>query len=216
MRTIGVISAATLLSSCGIFGGSDDDEETTPKELVDIVTTVTVKRLWSAKIGDEAEFLRVALRPAGDGNRIYAASRDGNVVAFDPETGKQVWRTELGIELSAGPGVGENLVVVAAGDGILIALDAKSGTEKWRANVSGEALSQPVIKNDMVVVITVDSRLRGISAFDGSERWIIEQSPPRLTIRGSATPAVVGNTVIAGFDNGRLVAVDLASRSSQL
>ena len=214
-RTIGVISAAALLSSCGVFGGSDEDKEAEPKELVDIVTQVTVKRLWSARIGDEAEFLRVALRPAGDGNRIYAASRDGNVVAFHPETGQQTWRTELDIELSAGPGVGENLVVVAAADGILIALDAKSGTEKWRANVTGEALSQPVIKDDVVVVITIDNRLRAVSAFDGSERWIVEQSTPRLTIRGSATPAVVGNTVIAGFDNGRLVAVDLASGDIQ-
>ena len=209
-RSIGVVLAAMLLSSCGIFGGDDDEKELEPLELVAIETKINVKRLWSAKVGDEAEFLRIALRPAGDGNRIYAASRDGNVVAFDPESGRQAWRTQLETELSAGPGVGENLVVVAAADGYVIALDAATGGESWRSAAYGEMLSQPVVKGDTVVVLTIDNLLRGLSVFDGSERWIVEQSTPRLTMRGSSTPAVVGNTVIAGFDNGRLVAADMS------
>lgn len=211
LRTFAIVIAAMLVSSCGLFGGDDEDAELEPVELVDIATKINIKRIWSAKIGDEAEFLRVALRPAGDGNRIYAASRDGNVVAFNPESGRQAWRTELDVELSAGPGVGENLVVVAAADGYIIALDASSGDERWRSNVAGETLSQPVVKDEVVVVLTIDNVLRGLSAFDGSARWTAEQSTPRLTMRGSATPAVVGNTVIAGFDNGRLVAVEVTS-----
>ena len=37
----------------------------------------------------------------------------------------------------------------------------------------------------------------------------MEQTAPLLTIRGSSTPVVVGSTVIAGFDNGRLIAVNM-------
>lgn len=209
-RTVGLMAAVFVLSSCGIFR-SDEEKELEPTALTDIVTKVNIKRLWSTKIGDGAEFLRVALQPAGDGNRIYAASRDGNVVALNPETGKVLWRTELEMELSAGPGVGNNLVVVGAADGFLIGLDAASGVESWRANVTGETLARPVIKDNVVVAITIDNRLRAVSAFDGSPRWIVEQSTPALTMRGSATPVVVGNSVIGGFDNGRLVAVNLAS-----
>ena len=209
LRTIGILVAAMAVSSCGIFGGDDEEEELQPAELVDIETKINIKRLWSAKVGGEAEFLRVALRPIGDGNQIYAASRDGNVVAFDPETGRQAWRAKLDTELSAGPGVGEGLVVVAAADGYVIALDVATGNEKWRSSVAGEMLAQPVIKDEVVVVLTIDNVLRGLAAFDGSERWLIEQSTPRLTMRGSSTPAIVGSTVIAGFDNGRLTAVNI-------
>ena len=131
LRTIGILVVAFALSSCGIFG-DDDEEELMPAELVDITTKVNIKRLWNAKLGDESEFLRVALRPVGDGSRIYAASRDGNVIAFDPDTGRQAWRRELELELSAGPGVGDGLVVVAAADGDKDALDAAAGAEKWR------------------------------------------------------------------------------------
>ncbi|MDH3547479.1 MAG: PQQ-binding-like beta-propeller repeat protein, partial [Gammaproteobacteria bacterium] len=55
----------------------------------------------------------------------------------------------------------------------------------------------------------------GLSAFDGSESWTIEQSTPRLTMRGSSSPVVVGSTVVAGFDNGRLVAAEISSGTIQ-
>jgi outer membrane protein assembly factor BamB len=214
VRTVSLVAATILLSACGMFD-KDEDKELEPTELVDIETKIDVRRVWSTNIGRGAEFLRVALQPAGDGTRIYAASRDGNVVALDPESGKTIWRTELDIELSAGPGVGENIVVVGAADGDLVAFQADTGVEIWRANVSGETLAKPVIGDDTVVAMTIDNRLRGVSAFDGSERWIIEQSTPDLTMRGSASPVLVGSSVIAGFDNGRILAVDIASGDTE-
>ena len=211
VRLSGLTIAAFALSACSLFGGDDDDAELEPLKLVEIQTTVNIRKLWSAKLGGDAEFLRVALQPAGDGNRIYAASRDGNVAAFHPETGRRTWQTELDTELSAGPGVGDGLVVVGTQDGMIIALDAKSGTELWRADLEGETLAMPVVSNDLVIVATIDNRLHALRAIDGGQRWIVEQSSPLLTMRGSATPAIVGNAVIAGFDNGRLIAVDLDS-----
>jgi len=209
-RFTGLAIAALILSGCSLFGG-DDEEELEPAELVKIQTTVNIKKLWSAKVGDEAEFLRVMLQPAGDGNRIYAASRDGNVAAFEPESGKQIWKTELETELSAGPGVGEGIVAVGTSDGLVVVLDADTGSERWRVNLGGETLSAPLINDDLVIVITIDNRMRALQARDGSERWSVEQPTPLLTMRGSATPAIAGNSVIAGFDNGRLLAVDLES-----
>lgn len=202
-----LIVAALAMSACS----KDDEIELEPAKLVDIQTTIDIKKLWSAKLGGDAEFLRVNLQPAGDGNRIYAASRDGNVSAFQPETGKRDWQTELNAELSAGPGVGEGIVAVGTADGYIIVLDAKTGTEQWRADLKGETLAAPVITGDLVIVVTIDNRLHALRALDGNERWVVEQSIPRLTMRGSATPAIAGNSVIAGFDNGRLLAVDLDS-----
>ena len=189
----------------------DDEIVLGPTELVKIETTLDIKKIWSAKLGADAEFLRVKLQPAGDGIRIYAASRDGKVSAFQPESGKRDWQTQLDTELTAGPGVGEGLVAVGTGDGLVIALDANTGVERWRADLEGETLAPPVMSGDLVIVVTIDNRLHALRASDGTRRWVIEQSTPRLTMRGSATPAIVGNSVIAGFDNGRLLAVDLDS-----
>lgn len=206
-RTAGLIAATVLVAGCGLF--SDKDEALEPKKLVSIDETLKVRKLWSAKVGGDAEFLRLALRPAGDGNRIYAASPDGKVSAFDPESGKLAWRTDLKLDLSAGPGVGEGHVAVMTRDGFVVLLDAASGAEKWRVDVDAESLARPLIKDDSVVVQTIDNRLQSLSLFDGKSRWAIQQLTPPLTMRGTSSPVAIGTTVIAGFDSGRLVAAEL-------
>lgn len=208
-RLVGLTTTAMLLASCGIFG--DKDKGLEPKELVKFKQTLKVKRLWSAKLGDEAEFLRVSLRPVGDGNRIYAASHDGVVSAFEPNNGKRVWRNELDTMLSAGPGVGEGRVVVVSRDGYAISLDAVTGTEQWRVDIDGESLARPIVSGESIIVQTIDNRLHALSVYDGRELWALEQSTPSLTMRGSADPMLIGTTVVGGFDNGRLVATNLLS-----
>jgi len=207
-RTAIAIVTALLISGCSIFS-NDKEEELLPAELLEFEQSLDVRRSWSANLGAGTEFLRIGLSPAGDGNRVYAASYDGNVIAFDPDNGKRVWRVETDVTLSAGPGVGEGLVVVAGYDGDLIALKADDGSEIWRTNTAGESLSKPIISGDAVVVYTIDGRLRVYSAFDGTQKWALDQSLPALTQRGASTPVVVGTSVIAGFDNGRLIAIDL-------
>lgn len=211
----GLLAAASLMmAGCGIFG-DEEDEALAPKELVDIESTLEVQRLWSADVGGDSEFLRLNLMPAGDGTRIYTAGRDGSVTAFDPESGRRLWRSDTGAPLSAGPGLGNGRVVVAASDGTLISLLAESGEERWRVDIEGETLATPIIADDSLVVYTIDGKLRVLSLFDGRERWSMEQSVPALTLRGSAAPVVVGTTIIAGFDNGRLVAVDMLDGATE-
>ena len=200
----------SLLAGCGFFSNKKD-KELQPKELERFDQSLSIKRLWSVKLGKESDFLRVALRPSSDGSRLYAASVDGNVVAIDPESGKRLWRTDLKLGLTAGPGVGDDIVAVMAADGLLIVLEAATGVERWRADIDGESLAYPLIEDDLVIVQTIDNRLRAVSVFDGTPRWTIEQSTPALTLRGTATPVQVGGSVIAGFDNGRLVSVDTGS-----
>jgi outer membrane protein assembly factor BamB len=201
--------ATVLVAGCSVFGDKDDSLE--PMELVHIDETVKIRKIWSAKLGSGSESLRLALRPTGDGNRIYAASRDGKVSAYDPATGKLAWRTDLDVELSAGPGAGEGYVAVIARDGFAILLDAANGAEKWRVDVDAESLARPLIKGETLVVKTIDNRLQAFSLFDGRPRWSIQQATPALTMRGSSSPVAVGSVVVAGFDSGRLVATELDS-----
>ena len=200
--------AFLALSSCGLFGDKED-EELEPKELVKIEDKIKIKRLWSHKVGGDSEFLLTGLRPASDGSRIYAASQDGKVVAFDPESGKTQWKTNLEIELSSGPAVGEGSVSVATKDGFVVLMDASTGAEQWRTYIGGETLSNAVIEDDLVIVQTIDNRLVALTRFEGKQRWELEQTLPILTLRGASSPILVGSTIISGFDNGRLLAVDI-------
>ena len=207
-RSLFFVAVTLALSSCGMFGDKDD-EELEPKELVKIESELKIKRLWKSKVGGDSEFLLVGLRPTSDGSLIYAASQDGQVSAFEPQSGKTRWKSDLKVELSAGPAVGEDLVAVATKDGYVVILDANSGSEQWRVFVGGETLAKPIIKDDSVIVQTIDNRLLALTRFDGKQRWELEQTLPILTLRGASSPLLVGSSVIAGFDNGRLLAVDI-------
>ena len=77
--------------------------------------------------------------------------------------------------------------------------------------MSGESLARPLIKGETVVIQTIDNRVEALSLFDGRSRWTLVQSAPILTMRGSASPVAVGNTVITGFDSGRVIAMDIAT-----
>lgn len=209
LRFLLLTAPAILIAGCGLFG--DDDDVLPPKELLKFEATLPVKKAWSAKVGKGSEFMRVSLSPAGDGKRIYAASNDGVVSAFNPDNGKRIWRIELDLPLSAGPGVGEKHVVVAGSDGDLICLSADDGREMWRIAIDAESLARPLIKDGSVVVQTIDGKLQVFSVFDGAEKWSIVQDTPRLTLRGTSSPVIAGSIVVAGFDNGRLVGTSLAT-----
>ncbi len=213
-RALVLAGFALTLSGCGLFG-SKDDENTLPLELQPIDTTVNVKRAWSTRIGKGAENLRLSLSPDGDGERLFVAGFAGRVSSLNPETGRTVWQQDIGEEISAGPAYGEDRVAIISKDGRLIVLDADSGEERWRTYISGESLARPLIRNGTVVVMTVDNRLRAYGLLDGNERWTLEETTPALTIRGNASPVAVSNSVIAGFDNGRVMAVDISSGDVQ-
>jgi len=208
-----VIVTAALFAGCSIFG--DKDEELPPADLLKFKQELKLKKVWSAKVGGGSESLHLGLAPMSDGKLVYTASFDGIVTAFEPTKGKQKWRTKLDIALSAGPGVGENLVIVAGRDGIIVALNATDGSEAWRAYVVGESLSTPLVDRRGAVIYTIDGRLRVLSVVDGTERWSMQQDLPALTVRGTSSPILVDDTIIHGFDNGRLIALDIDDGSPE-
>jgi outer membrane protein assembly factor BamB len=205
-RLISVLALFAALAAC-----SKDTTSDPPAELVDIKPTLKVQRLWSENMGGGGEVLRLTLGVAGSGDTVYAAGRDGEVRALDAATGKKRWKADTQLALSAGPGVGSGLVVVGTSDGDVVALDAATGKQRWKTRIAGEILAPPLLDGDHVVVRSVEGRLRSLSTTTGKEDWMVEDVVPRLSLRGTATPVAVGSdTVVCGFDTGKVMAVTLA------
>lgn len=207
-RLVALTLLAVTLAGCA---GRSKDTSEPPAELQSFEASLDVRRVWSSKVGGASERLRLGLRPATDGARVFAGAYDGQIAAFDAETGRKAWAIKTRLPLTAGPGFGDNLIVFGTADGDLVAFDAATGEERWRQAIGSEILAAPAVGVGVVAVRTVDGRLRGFSAANGSEVWSIEQNLPALTLRGNTAPRVAGTYVVSGFNNGRVGAYELAN-----
>jgi outer membrane protein assembly factor BamB len=149
----------------------------------------------------------VKLVPTVAGPYLLVADRRGRVTALSAESGKELWETRTGKQISAGPGVGEERVLVGTSNAEVIALNLLDGAILWEASVPSEVLSVPQIDLGVVVVQTADGSVTGLDAVDGSRLWVYERTIPTLTLRGTSTPAVEHGIVLAGFSSGKLAAI---------
>ncbi len=207
MKRMAVFAVLALLAAAC----SKDKEVEPPAELVDFDPLIRIDRVWSKGTKGGDDVLRLGLRPVVEGERVYVAGHGGDVQSLELANGRDVWRVDTDLDLAGGPAVGEGLVVVGSSDGQLVALDSETGAKRWQVSTGGEVLTAPAVAGGLVVVRTVDGRLRGLRAANGSEAWSYEQPVPRLSLRGNGAPVVSGDMVLAGLDNGKVVALSLTS-----
>lgn len=201
-----------LLSGCswlgGWFGGSDSTIPPTP--LKPVAETAGIRQLWEARVGSGTENQFIRLTPALADGRIYAASRDGTVVAHDALGGQRLWQTDTGLPITGGVGLSDNgLVLVGTDKGQVVALRQADGQEAWRATVSSEVLAPPRAARGIAVVRTGDGKFTGLDARSGERRWISAHAQPALSLRGNSPPVIVQNLVVAGLETGKLLVLSL-------
>ena len=203
-----------LTTGCSTITGWFSDDEFDPREPVElekITEQVKVKSRWSRGVGDGQGEGLLKINPILVGDSLYAASAEGRVMSVDPESGRVRWKKDLDLALSGGVGHHGNSVFVGASEGLVMRLDAASGSEIWRAPVSGEVLSAPQGDGRYVVAQTYDGKLMGFDYETGEVRWTYTSDVPVLTLRGTGTPVILGDNAIAGFADGKVVAINLRS-----
>jgi outer membrane protein assembly factor BamB len=212
-RTLLLLASLSLASGCTALGNMFDNPDNTaePAELVEFEPTIKVRTVWRRSVGAGAGKLFLKLSPAVDGDRVYAATRDGRVRAFDARTGESIWDTDTDSPLAGGPGVGDGLVLLGTSDGEVLALNEDDGQIIWRARVSSEVLSSPDSLGGVTVARTIDGKLFGLSADDGTRLWVYDRTTPVLTLRGTGSPILSEGAAIAGFDTGQVVSIALAT-----
>jgi len=209
-----LLTSFTVLVGCSTVKGwfSDDDfDPREPVELQKITEQVKLKSRWSRGVGDGQGEGLYKINPILAGDSIYVASAEGRVASVDPESGRLRWKTDLDLALSGGVGHYGDSIFVGASEGLVMRLSADSGAEIWRATVSGEVLSAPQGDGRYVIAQTYDGKLMGFDYETGETRWTYTSDVPVLTLRGTGTPMILGDNAIAGFADGKVVAVNLRS-----
>lgn len=200
--------ALLLALALATAGCSSDGKVREPAELKDIANAaLQPARVWTGHAGAGADEGYTGLRLAVEADALFAADVAGRVYAFEPQTGKSIWRAETGARVVAGPSVSGNAVLVGTLDGEVIALRRADGDRLWQAKLSSEVMAAPAGDGDLVVARSVDGKLFGLSAVSGAQKWSFDRSVPNLTVRGLSEPLLYGGRVFLGLDNGRVAAL---------
>ncbi len=211
---------AVLLLSSTLFACSSTDEDENTSDLVAELSEINQQFepnvLWEESVGDGSEDYFSRLKPIVAYDKVYSASRVGDVIAFDVATGKELWTVDLSdvdnsrsfwdsrlsALLAGGPVAGLNKVFIGSENGKVYALDAQTGELVWQASIKGEVITAPAVDSGVVVVNTASGIMKAFNADNGEELWEIEQDVPALTLRGISQPVIASGGVIVGTGKG--------------
>ena len=178
-----------------------------PAILVDFRETAKFKVRWHSNVGDPGAN---PLQPALIADAVYGASGKGRLTRLDRATGKQLWKIETGIMVSAGVASGDGLVLVGGNKGDVLAY-AGNGDLRWKIKVSSEVLNVSSVVDGVVIVRSGDGRIAGLDASDGKRLWLYERSTPALVVRSHAGVVIQRGVAYAGFAGGRIAAINIKS-----
>lgn len=162
---------------------------------------IGVRSAWTSAIG-AVDF---PLEVRSVGSLVFVAGTDGTVAAIDARTGGDLWRTSLGVKLSAGVGSDGRYVAVVSKENELIVLDGAK--ELWRQRLGAVTLTAPFVAGARVFAMSAD---RSVSAFDvvtGRKLWQQQRSGEALVLGRSGIVMAIGDTLVTGL-GGRLVGMN--------
>ena len=114
--------------------------------------------------------------PAVANGMVVIGGRNGEVIAFDADSGAERWRTTVTSEVSATPLIADGFVVVRSNDGRTFGLDAADGARKWVFDRGIPGLGvrgngAPVAGNGLVYMGYDDGSVIALRMADGQRVW---------------------------------------------
>lgn len=207
---VAAIAALALAAGCESYNplrwmGIVSGPANPPTPLAPFDAKVTPHAAWTARVG-KSEGLH--LRPAIAAGRVYAASGDGGISILAEDDGHLVDRFDSGKPVSGGVEVADGKIFVGTLKGEVLAIDS-SAHVLWVGHVAGEVIAPPAVSRNVVVVRTADGRIFGFALADGKRLWVYQRPTPSLLLRSPAGVLAIAGDVVAGYPNGKLIALDL-------
>jgi outer membrane protein assembly factor BamB len=204
VRKLSIIVLLGLLAACS----GDTDNSEPPAALTNIENVFPLKINWKLDTRASSNSAAYRLQPLISGDRVYSIDTKGLVRGIELTKGRKVWRYKSELEPITGVGGTPQLLIVTSRDGDIAAYQEVEDNlvPLWSVNLGSEIRATPVVADGQVFVRSVDGRLRSLSAVNGSQQWQITGRVPALSLTGNSKPLVVGDMVIAGFDDGKLIA----------
>ena len=206
------VAVSLALQGCSLFSSEEDLTPMAPLPVVE--SAFTADTAWSSSVGDGIGDFYSQLQPVVEEDHIYAAARDGDVTAFDRNSGETLWSVDLAdlpinadkrsARLSGGLVSRYGKLFLGSENGVVYALNEANGEVLWQTTVPGEVVASPAVEDGRVVVLTTSGRLMALDTDEGKLQWTLSEEQPPLTLRSAGTPVITNGAVLYGRADGKV------------
>lgn len=171
---------------------------------------------WRRSFGQGTKRGRYVTAPpvAADG-KVFVMDAEGRVAAVDAKSGSTLWRTGTNpgdnkrdkLAFGGGMAYADGKLYVASGYREVLQMDARTGAIGWRTRTSESIHGAPTVAGGRVFAIALDNTLLTFDAATGAASWTYQALSESARILSASSPAVSGDTVVAAFGSGELVAL---------
>ena len=166
----------------------------------------------SAQTSDVRIDSRIGAPLLADG-KLFVGTESGQVLAFDAESGRELWRDKRSRPTYGPPLFADGVLYLGGQDGALIAYDAETGEKRWRFQCGRTSRSvrdifvngAPTLVNDTLFFSSEDFNFYAVEAASGEELWHLEleEEPQALAV------PIVDDVAYIGTWDGHLYAIDV-------
>ncbi len=202
-----VLPAAQTNASWGQAGG------TASKSYGQLALSATPTQAFTAQIAGASNKRRLGAPPVVGGGKLFAVGTDGQVTAFDAQSGSRIWTYQADLTddmrpsaFGGGVSFDNDKIYGTDGAGNVFALDASNGAQLWKVKPGGPLRGSPTVAFGNIFVMSQDNQLFALNAADGKLAWQESGSTTMAGVFGVAAPAAGNGTVVSGYTSGELVA----------
>lgn len=178
---------------------------------------------WKRSIGEASNRqLHVTAPPVAADGKVFAMDAEAHVSAYDAATGGRLWSVDMAERtrrdregFGGGVTYDNGKLYVTSGYRFIAALDAATGKRLWRTNVDTPIHGAPTVAGGRVMAIDVDDNLAAFSAETGAPDWTYQALTEPARILKASSPVPSGETIVAPFASGELVALNMANGNEE-
>ena len=195
-----------VLSACS-------SKSVAPSAKPEVTGNISLKKSWSTFVGFGSSHRDLRYKIASDDKNLYVAGKQGRLYALDKKNGRRVWTHDLEEPISAGITIKNDKLLLGTESGNILAIDSQSKETLWSRFLQSELLHPPVTDGAVIVAQLNNGELYVLDINTGDIIWSIVTNSPALSQRGTATPLLASNIIVAGFATGKVLILSLANGS---
>jgi outer membrane protein assembly factor BamB len=170
---------------------------------------------WRRGFGQGSDGGRHVTAPpiAADG-KVFVMDGEATVSAIDARSGSVAWRRDVRPPnkrdrdaYGGGLAYSDGKVYVTSGYRVVAQLDAATGQIGWSTRTEQPIHGAPALAAGRVAAVAIDNTLLTFDMATGAPAWTYQALTEPARIVSASSPAVSGDTLVAAFGSGELVAM---------